>query len=258
MNQPVRISDAVSCPACLNRMRSGAEPESSPKQPNQQAAPADADVADVLEDVADLEAAFPKTYIPKDISWEIIFKLHPKEAFALYRLNRSRIVELRRVVRFLESKLSAANRTVVEYNAAIRHDQEVKDRQEKEIKTLEREAALTKGQHTVCAKCGLDKPTPYRRDDLGGYVCLTCVETYLNETLDKLDNCHQDLGRAKLPTPSDPMKPKPPLPNTSLLLRQSQAVLDKFKANGDCLQALDSITYNLVMTIEAIVKYLEA
>lgn len=33
----------------------------------------------------------------------------------------------------------------------------------------------------TCASCGLRKPTPYRRDDMGGYVCLTCVETRLNK-----------------------------------------------------------------------------
>jgi len=34
-----------------------------------------------------------------------------------------------------------------------------------------------------CAKCDVLKVLPYRRDDLGGYVCLTCVERYLNETI---------------------------------------------------------------------------
>jgi formylmethanofuran dehydrogenase subunit E len=38
-----------------------------------------------------------------------------------------------------------------------------------------------------CAHCSQIKPTPYRRDDLGGYVCLTCVERYLDETLDELE-----------------------------------------------------------------------
>ena len=40
----------------------------------------------------------------------------------------------------------------------------------------------------VCANCHELKPTPYRRDDLGGYVCLTCVENYLDQTLEKLKN----------------------------------------------------------------------
>jgi hypothetical protein len=51
------------------------------------------------------------------------------------------------------------------------------------------------GQHTRCAKCGLDKPTPYRRDDLGGYVCLTCVENYLNETIVRLEACEDKLKK---------------------------------------------------------------
>lgn len=37
-----------------------------------------------------------------------------------------------------------------------------------------------------CAQCLRFKPLPYRRDDLGGYVCLTCVEKYLNNTLAQL------------------------------------------------------------------------
>jgi hypothetical protein len=45
--------------------------------------------------------------------------------------------------------------------------------------------AHTKTQ--TCAHCGQVKPTPYRRDDLGGYVCLTCVERYLDDALDALD-----------------------------------------------------------------------
>ena len=31
-------------------------------------------------------------------------------------------------------------------------------------------------QHTICAVCGKDKHTPLRRDDMGGYVCLTCID----------------------------------------------------------------------------------
>lgn len=34
-----------------------------------------------------------------------------------------------------------------------------------------------------CAKCGGAKPLPYRRDDLGGFVCLTCVEKRLDELI---------------------------------------------------------------------------
>ena len=35
-------------------------------------------------------------------------------------------------------------------------------------------------QHTVCAGCFVDKPTPLRRDEMGGYVCLTCVDKRLD------------------------------------------------------------------------------
>ena len=36
-------------------------------------------------------------------------------------------------------------------------------------------------QATKCAGCGERKNTPLRRDDMGGYVCLTCVDKRLNE-----------------------------------------------------------------------------
>ena len=36
-------------------------------------------------------------------------------------------------------------------------------------------------QHTRCAVCGTDKHTPLRRDEMGGYVCLTCIDKRLNE-----------------------------------------------------------------------------
>jgi hypothetical protein len=36
-------------------------------------------------------------------------------------------------------------------------------------------------QHTCCAVCGQDKHTPLRRDEMGGYVCLTCIDHRLDE-----------------------------------------------------------------------------
>ena len=36
-------------------------------------------------------------------------------------------------------------------------------------------------QHTRCAVCGIDKHTPLRRDEIGGYVCLTCIDKMLDE-----------------------------------------------------------------------------
>ena len=40
-------------------------------------------------------------------------------------------------------------------------------------------------QHTMCAGCGVDKHTPLRRDEMGGYVCLTCIDRRLNELSDE-------------------------------------------------------------------------
>jgi hypothetical protein len=34
-------------------------------------------------------------------------------------------------------------------------------------------------QSTICAGCGKDKHTPLRNDDMGGYVCLTCIDREL-------------------------------------------------------------------------------
>lgn len=36
---------------------------------------------------------------------------------------------------------------------------------------------------THCAGCGEYKYTPLRRDDMGGYVCLTCIDKKLDEYL---------------------------------------------------------------------------
>lgn len=49
----------------------------------------------------------------------------------------------------------------------------------------ELEARYVHGNQGPCAKCLRKKPLPYRRDDLGGYVCLACVEKYLDLLIDK-------------------------------------------------------------------------
>lgn len=40
---------------------------------------------------------------------------------------------------------------------------------------------LHEEQHTICAACLQDKPTPLRIDRMGGYVCLTCVDKQIEE-----------------------------------------------------------------------------
>lgn len=35
-------------------------------------------------------------------------------------------------------------------------------------------------QETECAGCGQRKHTPLRRDEMGGYVCLTCIDKRLD------------------------------------------------------------------------------
>ncbi len=43
-------------------------------------------------------------------------------------------------------------------------------------------------QRTVCAVCGCLKHTPLRRDEMGGYVCLTCIDRRLDEVMDLQPN----------------------------------------------------------------------
>jgi hypothetical protein len=56
-------------------------------------------------------------------------------------------------------------------------------------------------QKTNCAKCGELKHTPLRRDEMGGYVCLTCID-------DQLDYMETIVyyGRSYLKSLSDDLK----------------------------------------------------
>jgi hypothetical protein len=44
-------------------------------------------------------------------------------------------------------------------------------------------AAYSSDQATNCAGCGAYKHTPLRRDEMGGYVCLTCIDKELDKHL---------------------------------------------------------------------------
>lgn len=39
-------------------------------------------------------------------------------------------------------------------------------------------------QATNCAGCGVFKYTPLRRSELGGYVCLTCIDKHINNLIE--------------------------------------------------------------------------
>lgn len=54
---------------------------------------------------------------------------------------------------------------------------------EEERRTAADEASCrTLGQHTTCCVCSVDKHTPVRSDELGGYICAGCLEkAYLRE-----------------------------------------------------------------------------
>jgi hypothetical protein len=47
------------------------------------------------------------------------------------------------------------------------------------------EPSYSSTQHTVCAGCAEDKHTPLRRDEMGGYVCLKCVDKRLDAVCDR-------------------------------------------------------------------------
>ena len=66
-----------------------------------------------------------------------------------------------------------------------------------ELKTAEQQiATLTykSTQHTDCAMCGADKHTPLRRDDLGGYVCLSCIDKQLSEQTTDIEGYEQQVA----------------------------------------------------------------
>ena len=46
------------------------------------------------------------------------------------------------------------------------------------------EELLGEKQATTCAVCGEHKPTPLRNDEMGGYVCLTCIDKELTKLQD--------------------------------------------------------------------------
>lgn len=41
-------------------------------------------------------------------------------------------------------------------------------------------------QHTKCAICLEDKNTPLRRDEMDGYVCLTCIDKQLDKNMETI------------------------------------------------------------------------
>ena len=48
-------------------------------------------------------------------------------------------------------------------------------------------------QETSCAWCNKRKHTPLRRDEMGGYVCLTCIDNRLDRLTKALETvCHCD------------------------------------------------------------------
>ena len=49
---------------------------------------------------------------------------------------------------------------------------------------------LSAVQKTKCAICGELKETPLRRDELGGYVCLSCIDKYLDSVKTKTGTCN--------------------------------------------------------------------
>jgi hypothetical protein len=57
-------------------------------------------------------------------------------------------------------------------------------------------------QKTNCARCGKNKHTPLRRDEMGGYVCLTCVDKLL-DSLGELVAAWRDHAQTKSVTQAE-------------------------------------------------------
>ena len=59
------------------------------------------------------------------------------------------------------------------------------------------EQTYSSTQETECAGCGERKHTPLRRDHMGGYVCLTCIDTRLDEDEASLAEAERVIADAK-------------------------------------------------------------
>lgn len=83
----------------------------------------------------------------------------------------------------LRAKL-AAYELAARQNAQCATDE--RDRLSARVVELERERdayTYKSGQATNCAVCGKLKHTPLRRDHMGGYVCLTCIDAEMDKAL---------------------------------------------------------------------------
>jgi hypothetical protein len=73
---------------------------------------------------------------------------------------------------------------------------------ERELSALKKDGRVGDKQYTYaseqatnCAGCGKYKHTPLRRDDMGGYVCLTCIDTELTSLREKVEELEADKRR---------------------------------------------------------------
>jgi hypothetical protein len=93
----------------------------------------------------------------------------------------------------MEHRASTAEARVCELEAELEIRTRQRDRWQSErqnmfnrVRGLEaevkrhREQICAERQHTKCARCGSDRHTPLRRDHMGGYVCLTCIDKELD------------------------------------------------------------------------------
>jgi transposase len=129
-------------------------------------------------------------------------EIKEKLGLAIYNPHESvieRIGVLQNSVNVLQSeqrRLTIAKNHLFDENA---HLLDKVRRLEEDLKEAKDTLAIfrTYNQHTKCALCGEDKPTPLRRDDMGGYVCLACVEKKLDQVQPALDENKKKLSEFK-------------------------------------------------------------
>lgn len=108
--------------------------------------------------------------------------------------SRAKVKELAHDWNATQDDLDGANKSLAWANEEI-----LRLRAELEEAKAER-AAMTYSskQATECAGCGKRKHTPLRRDEMGGYVCLTCID----RELDKWLPVHDPVTGEEIPHPT--------------------------------------------------------
>lgn len=125
-----------------------------------------------------------------------------------------------------------------------------------ELDTLDDQITLrleTKTHKTNCAVCGEFKETPLRRDEIGGYVCLSCIDKHFDmlkekhkseiaelvSFINKIMECHdEDVGMDDYPddesvgSQDDGFGNHIDIPLTFGTLREGRKLIAKYNGEG--------------------------